>query len=174
MSPTPEARQARKRTHHMAAFALAIALLALLVASVTSFTVLSNRSDILDVKSGRRVAVIVTCAANSAVIEAGRKTIQGSPLLPGDKVKPGPDGKLGTPDDDFTPGPLSKRLEADGYPGYQTRLENSRKAGNAYAESIAEAVRKAALAEGVRVPNTFKNGKLDCGTFQDIAQSPDK
>lgn len=165
MSPEAHNPEEHHQAKRLAVWALAVAFLAFIAVGVFSYTALNNRKDLLDQKSGRQVAVVTTCAINKAVIEAGRGVIQGSTLLAGDRVLPGADGKRGTADDEFLPGALSRELQRYGYPTYQERVRRARMAATQYAEAIADTIRDTAKNEGVAVPDTFKDGRLDCSKF---------
>lgn len=94
---------------------------------------------------GRRVAGAVTCSAISAVIDAGRATIQSG-------------GKI-------DPREFERNLEKLGLPPRDVRMERSRTAAESYARLIAQRV-----VEESKVPGLVReDGTLDCRKLRVIA-----
>lgn len=99
---------------------------------------------------GRRVAVDVTCAAMSAVIEAGRTTITGSGRVTSEEFE--------------------RNLRLLGYPPKSERRAAARRAADAYARSIAMNVQRQARVKGVVRPD----GTLNCARLQVAAKTKAK
>lgn len=91
-----------------------------------------------DIQEGRRAAVDVTCAATSAVINAGRATITGG----AESLDP----------------EFARNLEKLGYPSKPVRERQARKAAKLYAGAIAREVERATGVTGV----VKEDGSLDC------------
>lgn len=99
-------------------------------------------------REGRRAAIQVTCAATSAVIDAGRATITGG----AESLDP----------------EFAKNLEALGYPPINVRRDQARKAARLYAKAIADKVEAATGVEGVVHE---KDGTLDCDLLLQLANT---
>lgn len=96
-------------------------------------------SDVVErQRESRRAVDRITCAATSAVIDAGRATITGG----AESLDP----------------EFARNLEALGYPPLKVRKEQAEQAAHAYAEAIARRVEEATGATGIVNPN----GTLDC------------
>jgi hypothetical protein len=95
---------------------LTFALCALITGAFVLFAEQQNQRQ-----EGRAIAIQASCAATSAVIDAGRRTI----LTGGD-----------------LPPKFARELERLGYPSAQARKARARAAAEAYARSIAEAVER--------------------------------
>lgn len=94
---------------------------------------------------GRRIATATNCAAISAVIDAGRATIQG-----------------GTP----LPPRLQRELERYGYPTPEERKQAARLAAAAYARSITSRVQEFTGRKDL----VEKDGSLDCAKLREEAE----
>lgn len=95
-------------------------------------------------QSGRRFAVKVTCAAESAIAEQGRQVIEGSSML--------------------LPPAQERALERLGFPPFKVRQLQSAKQANSYVGGIAKAIDKAVGHRGDGLVR--KNGTLDCVRFE--------
>lgn len=108
---------------------------------LAAIAVRGNTSDIQRQREGRRVAVDVTCATMSAVIDAGRATITGS-----SRVSP----------------KFERNLQRLGYPPRKQRQAAAKAAAAAYAESIARTVEREAGVEGL----VQRDGTLNCARLR--------
>ena len=95
-------------------------------------------------QDGRVIAIQASCAATSAVIDAGRKTI----LTAGD-----------------LPPKFARALERLGYPSAQARKARARVAAEAYARSIAEDVERQSGVKHLVRPD----GRLNCDRLTSAA-----
>lgn len=115
---------------------LAAALLALTISVAMAYTTLHNRSDLLNQRDGRRLALSVVCASTSAVIESGREVLTGTGALPA---------------------PLAALFERYGYSERAARAA-ARLAAERYAREIAREVQRAAGRRDL----VRKDGSLNC------------
>jgi hypothetical protein len=98
-------------------------------------------------REGRRIAVAVTCAASSAIIDAGRATLT---------------GQIGAP----LPQEFARQLEKLGYPPQKVRDQQAREAARAYGSFISRRVQRAA--RGAEVERQIADdlvteaGRLNC------------
>lgn len=104
------------------------------------------------VQAGRQVSVGITCAALSAISEAGRRVI-GNPM----------------PDTPFT-----RTLERLGYPSYPQRVALARQAADKYVEQISGRVNESLAEHGKRpVPGLVRgNGTINCRVLANISAVP--
>jgi hypothetical protein len=100
----------------------------------------------LEQREGRKQAVDVTCAAVTAVIDAGRSTITGG-------TQPGS-------------AEFVANLERLGYPPKPVREAQAEKAADAYARFISGKVESLTGARGVVNPD----GSLNCEKFRELAR----
>lgn len=118
----------------------------LIITGLTTWSVLTTMSTVNDVQEGRRAAVGVTCAATSAVIDAGRAAITG--------------GAQGVS------GEFARNLEALGYPPKHVRERQAKQAARAYSRAISHRVEKATGVAGIVKPN----GTLDCERLAELSR----
>lgn len=125
----------------------------LLTTALVAWALLGQNNVLDDVRrvqdeqrEGRRAAVQVTCAATSAVIDAGRATIIGGAQ---------------NLDPEFT-----ASLERLGYPPVEVRQAQAQKAAKAYAKAIANRVETATGFTGI----VNENGTLNCAKLADLSR----
>jgi hypothetical protein len=107
-----------------------------------------GQANLLDEqRDGRRQAVDITCAAVTAVIDAGRATITGG------------DAQLGSPE-------FIANLERLGYPPKAVREKQAEQAAEAYASFISQRVEKLTGAQGV----VNADGSLNCRKFRALSR----
>jgi hypothetical protein len=99
-------------------------------------------------QQGRRLALRVSCAVESAIAEAGRSVIVSS-------AKPPPSEE--------------RALERLGFPPYKVRVKLQEKAADAYVAGISKRVEQAIGSKGDRLVQP--GGRLDCKAFLRLARS---
>lgn len=134
----------RRKTDPLVVASAALCLLCTIVTvAVVAPTVLDTSRTTTQIQEGRRAGQQITCAANAAVIDAGRSVITGH--APG---KP-----------PATPPPAVERtLRKLGYPPFAVRQQQAERAGDEYGRQIARAIQRATRVKGL----VKRDGTLDC------------
>lgn len=125
--------------------AIAAVAIVLLFAKVGTAADRANQA-IERIDEGRRVGILASCAATSAVIDAGRAVITG--------------GSSGVPPQ------LAQFLEQHGYPPKGVREKQAQQAARDYGRAIARRVEDASGVRGLVEPN----GRLDCRRLASVAR----
>lgn len=106
-------------------------------------TVLDTSRTTAQIQEGRRAGQQITCAANAAVIDAGRSVITGH--APGKPPAPPPRA-------------VERTLRKLGYPPFAVRQQRAERAGDEYGRQIARAIQRATRVKGL----VKRDGTLDC------------
>lgn len=136
----PESRRERQQVTFVAILA-GVAVAAAFAAAGFALWLNSNRTT--QIQEGRRSGQQITCAANAAVIDAGRSVITGHQR-----------GKPATP----PPAAVERALRKLGYPPFAVRQQRAERAGEEYGRQIAQAIESETKVKGLVKPD----GTLDC------------
>ncbi len=127
---------------------LVVVFCALVVISVplAAYALVTATQAISRVEAGRKVGSAITCAATSAVIDAGRTTIKAGAYV--------------------RPREFARALEDLGLPPQTTRERYAAIAADAYARNVSRAVLSGSGVRGV----VRRDGTLDCKALREAAK----